>query len=151
MKINLQRSWAVAILICVGFTANISAEHHKQHKAIEAAVQNYVSAIYEMKPELIDKSVSPKLQKLGYMPARDGSGLKPDWMNHTQLKELAATINKDKMFDPATSPRKVKVLHNTDMIANVKLDAGWGIDYIHLTKESGEWMIINVIWEMPSQ
>jgi len=32
----------------------------------------------------------------------------------------------------------------------VKLEAAWGIDYIHLTKFSGEWMIMNVIWEMGS-
>ena len=36
------------------------------------------------------------------------------------------------------------------MIASVKLVAGWGIDYIQLTRYSGEWMIINVLWEMPA-
>ena len=116
--------------------------------AIEKAVQNYVSAIYDMKPELIDESVSPKLQKLGYMPAQDGSGLVEDWMSFDQLRELAGHLNKDGMFDPATSPRKVTILEHTDMIANVKLEAAWGIDYIHLTKFSGQWMIMNVIWEM---
>jgi hypothetical protein len=117
-------------------------------KAIEQAVQNYVSSIYDMKPELLDKSVSPKLQKLGYMPAQDGSGLEESWMTLDELKELAGHLNKDKMFDPETSPRKVTILEHSDMIANVKLEAAWGIDYIHLTKFSGEWMIINVIWEM---
>ena len=126
------------------------AEHHKHKQAIERAVLDYVSAIYEMKPELIDESVSPKLQKLGYMPAEDGSGLVEDWMNFAQLRELAANINKDGMFDPRTSPRDVSILHNTDMIATVKLEAAWGIDYIHLSRNTGQWMIMNVIWEMPS-
>ena len=54
------------------------------------------------------------------------------------------------MFDPKTSPRKVAILDNTDLIANVKLDAAWGIDYIHLSKISGKWMIMNVIWQMSS-
>ncbi len=128
----------------------VFAAEHGHEEAIEEAVQNYVSAIYDVKPELIDESVSPKLQKLGYMPAQDGSGLVEDWMNFDQLKELAANINKEGMFDPATSARAVTILHHTDMIANVKLDAAWGMDYIHLTRESGKWMIINVIWEMPS-
>ena len=142
------RTIIISSLILIGTTQAKEDEHAQ---AIEAAVQKYVSAFYDMKPELIDESVSPKLQKLGYMPARDGSGLKADWLNHTQLKELAATVNKNKIFDPATSPREVKILHNTDMIANVHLVAAWGIDYIHLTRESGEWMIINVLWEMPTQ
>ncbi len=119
-------------------------------KGIEQAVQNYVSSIYDLKPELLDESVSPKLQKVGYMPAEDGSGLVESWMTHAELKDLAGHLNKDGMFDPATSPRKVTILHHSDMIANVMLEAAWGIDYIHLTKTSGEWMIINVIWEMGS-
>lgn len=126
------------------------AENHDHKKDIEQAVLNYVSATYDMKPELIDESVSPKLHKLGYMPAQDGSGLVEDWMNFEQLKDLVATINKDGMFDPDTSPRDVSILHHTDMIANVMLDAAWGVDYIHLSRNSGKWMIMNVIWEMPS-
>ena len=139
----------VAFATGVALSQAVFAEDHGHEKAIEQAVQNYVSAIYDVKPELIDESVSPRLQKLGYMPAQDGSGLVEDWMNFDQLKELAANINKEGMFDPATSAREVTILHRTDMIANVKLDAAWGMDYIHLTRESGKWMIINVIWEMP--
>ena len=119
-------------------------------KSIEQAVQNYVSAIYDMKPELLDKSVSPRLQKVGYVPAKDGSGLEESWMTLDELKDLAGHLNKDGMFDPRTSPRKVTILDHTDLIANVKLDAAWGIDYIHLTKISGELMIMNVIWELSS-
>ena len=132
-------------------SASAFAEQHDHKKAIEAAVQNYVSAIYDVKPELIDESVSTKLQKVGYMPSQEGDGLVEDWMSFEQLKELAANVNKNGMFDPATSPREVSIIHHTDMIANVKLDAAWGIDYIHLSRNSGKWMIMNVIWEMPSE
>jgi len=71
-------------------------------------------------------------------------------MTLDELKDLAGHLNKDGMFDPKTSPRKVTIVEHTDMIANVKLEAAWGIDYLHLTKFSGEWMIMNVIWEMGS-
>ena len=127
-----------------------SAGNDTDEKGIEQAVQNYVSALYDMKPELLDKSVSPKLQKVGYMPAKDGSGLEESWMTLEELKDLAGHLNKDGMFDPKTSSRKVTILDHTDMIANVKLDAAWGIDYIHLSKISGDWMIMNVIWELNS-
>ena len=53
-------------------------------KGIEQAVLNYVSSIYDMKPELLDESVHPKLQKVGYMPAEDGSGYKESWMTHAR-------------------------------------------------------------------
>jgi hypothetical protein len=117
---------------------------------IEQAVQNYVSAIYDLKPGLLDQSVSPRLQKVGYMPAQDGSGLEESRLTLAELKELAGHLNRDGMFDLETAPRKVTILDHSDLIANVKLDAAWGTDYIHLTKFSGEWMIMNVIWEMSS-
>ena len=142
------------LLIMTAMTVTLSgvalAGSSPDDMGIEQAVQNYVSSIYDMKPELLDKSVSPKLQKLGYMPAQDGSGLEESWMTFAELKDLAGHLNKDGMFDPKSSPRKVTILEHTDMIANVKLEAAWGIDYIHLTKASGQWMIINVIWEMGS-
>ncbi len=140
----------VALAASVIVAGSAVAEHHGEKKAIKQAVYDYVDSIYQMKPELIEKSVSPKVQKLGYMPSTDGEGLGESWMTFDELKELAAHINKDGMFDPETSPREVTVYEHTDTIATVKLVAAWGIDYIHLTRHSGEWMIINVIWEMPS-
>jgi Putative lumazine-binding len=149
MKTTMRTMLIVATMVMAvaGFAL---AGSDADEKGIEQAVQNYVSSIYDLKPELLDKSVSPKLQKLGYMPAKDGSGLEESWMTFDELKDLAGHLNKDGMFDPKTSPRKVTILDHTDMIANVKLDAAWGIDYIHLTKISGDWMIMNVIWEMSS-
>ncbi|HKK71324.1 MAG TPA: nuclear transport factor 2 family protein [Candidatus Krumholzibacteria bacterium] len=143
------RTWLALTTIFV-LTVTASAEHHDHEKDIEQAVLNYANALYDMKPELIVESVSPKLQKVGYMPARDGSGLVEDWMTFEQLEELAGHLNENGMFDPATSPRDVTILHYTDMIATVKLDAAWGVDYIHLSRNSGKWMIMNVIWEMPA-
>lgn len=138
---------AVTVLASAGA---VSAEGETDEMLIEQAVQNYVSALYDMKPELLDESVSPRLQKVGYMPAEDGSGLEESWMTLGVLKELAGHLNKDGMFDPETSARKVAILDHSPMIANVKLEAAWGVDYIHLTKFSGEWMILNIIWEMGS-
>jgi hypothetical protein len=148
MMRTIVKTMLIATALVVAMTGAAVADHHGDEKAIEQAVQNYVGAIYDVKPELLDGSVSPKLQKLGYTPAKDGSGLEEGWMTFAELRELAGHLNKGGMFDPETSPRKVTILDYTDMIANVKLEAAWGIDYIHLTKHSGQWMIINVIWEM---
>ncbi|MBD3220199.1 hypothetical protein GF314_03075 [bacterium] len=141
----------IAAALTMAPSGHALADHHEDDaEMIEQAVQDYVSSIYDMKPELLDGSVSPKIQKVGYMPAQDGTGLEESWMTFQQLKDIAGHLNEDGMFDPATAPREVTILDHTDMIANVKLVAGWGIDYIQLTRYSGEWMIINVLWEMAS-
>ncbi len=149
LKIH-QKALLIVMTLTLACTGVAMAGSSADEKGIEQAVLNYANSIYDMKPELLDKSVSPKLQKVGYMPAQDGSGLEESWMSFDELRDLAGHLNKDGMFDPKTSPRKVTIIDHTDMIANVKLDAAWGIDYIHLTKFSGQWMIMNVIWEMGS-
>jgi hypothetical protein len=61
------------VRICVGIalTMNLvvagtaTAEHHGHEKAIEQAVLNYVSALYDMKPELIDQRTDPALPRTG--------------------------------------------------------------------------------------
>ena len=142
--------WTVLLLTAtLGFAGSALAGDDADAKGIEKAVLNYANSIYEMKPALLDESVSTKLQKVGYMPAQDGSGVEESWMTHAELKDLAGHLNKDGMFDAATAKREVTILDHTDLIANVKLEAAWGIDYIHLTKFSGKWMIMNVIWQMP--
>jgi len=143
-------TWMIVVALGILSPGAALADKHSDAELIEKAVQDYVSSIYDMKPELLDGSVSPKLQKVGYMPAQDGSGPEEGWMTFADLKELAGHINKDGMFDPKTCPRDVTILDHSDMIANVKLEAAWGVDYIHLTKFSGQWMIMNVIWEMAS-
>lgn len=139
---------SIAACLAMALAGTPFAGDSTDEAGIERAVQNYVSALYDMKPELLDESVSPQLKKVGYMPAEDGSGLAERWMTFDELRELAGHLNKDGMFDPETSAREVTILERTDLIAAVKLNAAWGIDYIHLTKISGEWMIMNVIWQM---
>jgi len=139
---------SIAACMAVALAGTAFAGDSTDEAGIERAVQNYVSALYDMKPELLDESVSRQLKKVGYMPAGDGSGLAESWMTFDELRELAGHLNKDKMFDPETSPREVTILGHSDLIASVKLDAAWGVDYIHLTKFGGEWMIMNVIWQM---
>ena len=54
----------LAGLILLSSAAFLHAEEMDDAAAIEQAVLNYANSIYEMKPELIDASIHPKLQKL---------------------------------------------------------------------------------------
>ena len=116
----------------------VLAEHHDDAEAIEQAVVNYATAIYEVKPKLIDKSVHPRLQKVGYAPKTEGAGYREMWMTFDELKELTRHWNKDGHLDPATAKREVKILDQLDKTAVVRLDAEWGIDFIHLAKDGGQ-------------
>ncbi|HVO71086.1 MAG TPA: nuclear transport factor 2 family protein [Aggregatilineaceae bacterium] len=54
--------------------------------------------------------------------------------------------------DSVTNPEgrhkcEVKVLDISGNIASVRLDADWGVDYMHLAKLDGQWKIVNVLWD----
>jgi hypothetical protein len=67
-------------------------------------------------------------------------------MSYDQLMQLTKRWKGNKVFD-ASTPKKIIVLDVLDKIASAKLEAQWGIDYFHLSKENGKWMIVNVLWQ----
>ncbi len=116
-------------------------------EGITQAVMNYVNAVYQVKPELVDESVHAKLQKVGFVPNKDGDGYREMWMTRDELRELAVHWNQDGSLDPATAKAEVKILAQLDQIAVVRLDAEWGVDFIQLARMKGTWMIIHVMWQ----
>ena len=114
---------------------------------IRQAVLNYANSAYEVKPELVEESVHPKLQKIGYVKRGDMTEYRQLWMNFYELRELVSGWNKDGRFDAATARRDVKILDRLDQTAVARLDAEWGIDFFQLAKLDGTWTIMNVIWQ----
>ncbi len=123
-----------------------SAEHHEEDvEAVRNAVLDYVEGIYEVEPERIERSVHPDLAKLGW--GRDDEGAYHRYpMTQPQLVDLASKYNKDGRI-AEDAPKKIEIYEVLDKTASVKLTASWGIDYMHLAKLDGKWMIMNVLWQ----
>ncbi len=148
MKIeNIATLRALLVLGTLAVAGMALADQHTDAEGINQAVLNYANAIYEVNPKLIDKSIHPKLQKVGYAPKEEGSGYREMWMTFDELRELTLHWNKDGHMDAATAKREVKILDQLDQTAVVRLDAEWGVDFIHLAKDGDKWMIMNVIWQ----
>lgn len=137
----------LSLVFLLSLAAVAWADQLEDETLIREAVLNYVNAIYDVNPKLLDKSVSPKLQKVGYVPKSDGTGYRDMWMTFDELKALAAHYNQDGGIDPATAPREILILDQLDQTAVVRLDAAWGIDFIELARQGDKWMILNVIWQ----
>ena len=114
---------------------------------IERAVLDYVEGIYEMKPELVKRSVHPDLKKFGFARRSSDSEWRVIPMTFEQLVELAASYYKDEGGAPANAPKKVEILDALNQTASAKLTADWGVDYFHLAKYDGKWKIVHVLWQ----
>jgi hypothetical protein len=137
---------AAALMFVLPFSTAI-AQTDADRTAVKQAVLDYVEGIYNNDPSRIERSVHPKLAKIGfYRPPADDAYRPGSNMTFERLIEVAKNYNKDGKMPK--NGRKDIVIHEVmDQTASVKLGAEWGIDYMHLAKFDGKWMIINVLWQ----
>ena len=131
-------------LSCI-FSFSLEAQQAADKLAIEKAIMNYVNAFYEADTTKAYESIARDLAKRGYYTTKEGAAAEAK-MSFEQLVRLAQRWKSSQNITPET-PRKVTVFDVLDRIASAKVEAKWGIDYFHLAKVNGSWMIINVLWQ----
>jgi len=130
------------------FLFSISATSQDDKAAVQSALEDYVNALYDVKPELIERSVDTTLRKIGYWYDDESNSYRDNLpMTYQQLYDLAGSWNKDGNRTTKDSPKIVEVQEVNDKTATGKLTAEWGIDLFHLAKVNGHWKIINIIWQ----
>ena len=110
---------------------------------------DYVEGIYNVEPSRIERSMHPKLAKLGFCrPPADDAYRPGSAMTFEKLIEIAKNCNKEGKL-PKDAPKEVTILDVPGQTASVKLVAEWGVDYMRLAKFDGKWMIVNMLWQGP--
>ena len=132
----------LVLIGCLLMSTTIYAQNDRQD--VERAVLNYVEAFYEADTTKAYESVARDLAKRGYYQ-RD-TAIMEARMTFPQLVALAKRWKNSVTITDQT-PKKITVFEILDKIATAKLEAHWGIDYFHLAKIHGKWMIINVLWQ----
>ena len=140
--------WVFLGLAFLLFAVPVAAqEANADREAVRQAVLDYVEGVYNVQPERIERSVSPNLAKLGFYRPPTETAYRPGRsMAFQQLVEIAKTYNKEGKLRK-DAPKDIEIYDVLDQTATVKLTAEWGIDYMHLAKMDGKWMIINVLWQ----
>ena len=129
-----------------GFAAQ--AQSNDEREAVKQAVLDYVEGVYNIDPARIERSVHPDLAKRGYWRAQGKEAYTNGKMTFAQLVEVAKTWNKEGKLSK-DAPKDITIFDVLDQTASAKLVAQWGIDYFHLAKYDGKWMIVNVLWQSP--
>ena len=122
-------------------------EQAAEREGVERAVRDYVEALYQVKPELIERSVHPALEKMGLSRPADAAAYRtPGKMTFDQLRELAGAWNKDGR-EGKDLTYEVDVREVMDVTASARLAAKWGVDHMHLAKSEGRWKIVQILWQ----
>lgn len=141
--------WAVAALVFAigasgagGAAAQGSPE---DREAITRTALDYIEGYYEGDGEKMARSLHPDLAKRRVSAEAGQSKLNP--ITRDQLVEVARS-GRGKSTPAAEQRKDVAIFDVFGDTATVKLDARDWVDYLHLVKWNGRWVILNVLWEL---
>jgi hypothetical protein len=114
--------------------------------AIRATVLDYVDGWYEGDGPRMRRSLHPELAKRIARVGGDGTA----YLQPITADELAAAAagGGGRQTPEAERERDVRILDVFENSASVRATmAGW-VDYMHLARVDGRWVIVNVLWEL---
>lgn len=136
-------SLAIASLIAPRLA---SAQTAADSAAIRAAALDYIEGWYEGNAERMERALHPEL-------AKRIVNTNPNGRNSLGQQGALTLINGTKAgggksTPPARQRKDVKLLDIFGNTASVRVDASDWVDYMHMAKWNGRWVIVNVLWEL---
>jgi hypothetical protein len=133
----------LSILLLVGVSF---AQTDAEREAIKRTALNYAEGWYEGNADKMESSLSPDLAKRIVRTNQQGqSGLG----QMTAMSLVQGTRGgSGKQTSKEEQQKDVTILDAMSNSATVKLEMRDWVDYMHIGKMNGKWVIINVLWEM---
>ncbi len=146
MRVFVKAFFLVVIMPVLSLQAQTAADS----TAIKKAALDYVEGWYEGNAERMERAVHPELAK---RIVRTDPGSGRNRLEQMSAMTLVQGVKRGGGKDTPSEQQQKEVIifdiyQNT---ASAKaIMSGW-IDYMHLAKWSGEWKIVNVLWELKPQ
>jgi hypothetical protein len=136
---------AVLALALIPFRP-MSAQSAADSTAIRQAALDYIEGYYEGNAERMARAVHPELAKRIVNVDERGRYRLGQMSAMTLVEGTRAGGGKD---TPVAERRKdVTIFDIYQNAASAKIDASGWVDYLHLAKWNGRWVIVNVLWEL---
>ena len=140
-KIFLAFAFIVAAL-----AVNTHAQTANETAAIKQTALDYVEGWYEANAERMERSLHPELAKRIVRNNPEGRSRLDQMSAMTLVQGVKRGGGKDIPKD--NQQKDVVILDIFGNTASVKCVMSDWIDYMHMAKFNGRWVIVNVLWEM---
>ncbi len=113
-------------------------------KAIHEAVEDYYGGWYEANPERISRSLHANLAKRAIKFDDTGK----EYLLHLSKEVMVDATRQGEGSKTPLEKRHltITILDRYEEIATVKVASDEYMEYIHLAKHNGQWLIVNVIY-----
>jgi len=142
----MKRRLIVALGLVLVFAGGAVAQTEADREAIKQTALDYIEGWYEGNPERMERALHPDLAKRIVNTNAQG---------RSQLGQMSAMglVQGVKRGGGKDTPKEkqqkdVTILDVFNNAASVKVVASDWIDYLHVAKWNGRWVIINVLWEL---
>jgi hypothetical protein len=143
---TMRTTGLVAVAALTMATAGVRAQSASDADAIRQTALDYIEGWYEGNGERMARALHPELAKRILRTDPKG-GASLDTMGATTLVRFTRAGGGSKT--PKEKQQKdVTVLDVFGNAASAKVVAAEWVDYLHLVKHDGRWVIANVLWEM---
>jgi hypothetical protein len=134
------------LLITTGSVFSQSGAMDADREAIKQTALDYIEGWYEGNAERMERALHPDLAKRIVMTGPQG---------RSQLQQMSAMglVQNTRRGGGKDTPKEkqqkdVTILDVFNNAASVKVLASDWIDYLHVAKFNGRWVIVNVLWEL---
>lgn len=142
---HLSSAAALIVLAATPLTAQVPTDR----EGVRLAVLDYVEGFYEGDTAKLARSIRPEVVKYGFFKKQGEATYSGEAMPWSEFLSYALGVKARGRPTPAGAPKEIAILDVADQTASAKLTAWWGIDYLHLAKFNGKWMITQVLWQSP--
>lgn len=142
---TLSRVLGALLLTALPHTT-LTAQTAQDSAGIRLAALDYIEGWYSGNGDRMAKALHPELAK---------RIMNTDTLGNYWIRDMGATelIRGTRAGGGTRTPQPdrrsdVEILDIFQNAASARIDAGGWIDYLHLVRWHGQWMIINVLWEV---
>lgn len=143
---SVRFAFLVLAVMSVSFPNTLCAQSAADSSGIRQAALDYIEGYYEGDGTRMERALHPELAKRIVRTNEQGRSQLGQMSAMSLVLGTRAGGGKD---IPAANRRKdVRILDIYQNAASAKIDASDWVDYLHLAKWNGRWVIVNVLWEL---
>lgn len=142
MKTNL----LLVMLITLAVSMTAYSQTDADREGVKRAALDYAESFYEGNGEKMEAALSPDLAKRIANTNPQGRSSLGNMSALTLVQVIRTGSGKNTPKDEQI--KNVAILDMMTNSATVKLEMRDWIDYMHIAKMNGKWLIVNVLWEM---
>jgi hypothetical protein len=142
--------YACLFVAALGLHGSASRDENKRdpdRAAIRQAALDYIEGWYEGNPQRMENSLHPELAKRIVRTDPKTGRSRLDQMSAMSLVQ-GTRGGFGKRTPKEKQQKDVTILDVFGNTASVKVVAADWIDYLHVAKFNGKWVIVNVLWEL---